>query len=224
MKVLIIIPAYNEARIIASVIKAVKQAQPSASILVIDDGSDDLTSEEAKATGALVIRHMLNRGLGGAIGTGLAFAKKYHFDIAVTIDADGQHDPQDIAKAIEPVCNHQADVVIGSRLLAFRYAMPIDRRLINRIANAVTFILFGVRTTDSQSGFRVFGSKAIQSLSLRTDRMEVSSEIFTEIKRLHLKVVEVPITVRYTQYSLSKGQTNRNMWQVGYKLVLRLFR
>jgi hypothetical protein len=102
--------------------------------------------------------------------------------------------------------------------------MPSDRRLLNSLANTLTFVLFGVTTTDSQSGFRAFNRKAIQAIALKTQRMEVSSEIFAEIKRLNLRFSEVPISVIYTDYSRQKGQQNSNKWSVGYKLMLRLFR
>jgi hypothetical protein len=120
--------------------------------------------------------------------------------------------------------NQAFDLVIGSRMLQGVLEMPSDRRLLNSLANALTFVLFGVTTTDSQSGFRAFNRKAIQAIALKTQRMEVSSEIFAEIKRLNLRFSEVPISVIYTDYSRQKGQQNSNKWSVGYKLMLRLFR
>lgn len=223
-RLLIIIPAFNEASVLATVISAVKKFQPESDILVVDDGSSDNTAQVARDSGVIVLSHILNRGLGGAIGTGLIYARDHDYNLVVTLDADGQHDPQDIKQVIEPILENRADIVIGSRLHADKFAMPIDRRIINRLANLVTLMLFKVKTTDSQSGFRALNQRAIQYLNIRTDRMEVSSEIFTEIKRLKLRYQEVPIKVIYTTYSKSKGQANMNMWRVGYKLMLRLFR
>jgi glycosyltransferase involved in cell wall biosynthesis len=224
MKLLVIIPAFNEASVIGSVIASVKTNLPTADILIVDDGSSDATSEQAKKHDVTVVRHIVNRGLGGAIGTGLAFAKRHAYDIAITLDADGQHDPKDAQTMIALLQKDKFDLVIGSRLVKGMLEMPSDRRLLNWLANAITFLLFGVKTTDSQSGFRAFNRKAIQTISLKTERMEVSSEIFAEINRLHLRFAEVPISVIYTDYSRAKGQQNSNKWSVGYKLMLRLFR
>lgn len=224
MKLLVIIPAFNEASIIGSVITSVHKTLPDAEILIVDDGSSDATSEQAKKHNVMVVRHIVNRGLGGAIGTGLAFAKRHTYDIAITLDADGQHDPKDARAMIALLRQDQYDLVIGSRMIQGILEMPSDRRLLNWLANALTFLLFGVKTTDSQSGFRAFNRKAIQMISLKTERMEVSSEIFAEINRLKLRFTEVPISVIYTDYSRSKGQQNSNKWSVGYKLMLRLFR
>jgi len=224
MKLIVAIPAFNEAQIIGSVIDSVRQLLPEALVVVIDDGSSDNTQIEAQNHGVTVIRHRMNRGLGGAIGTALLWAKKQQADALVTIDADGQHDPRDIVAAIKPIVADQADVVIGSRMTSVKYAMPIDRRIINRVANLVTLAMFGVATTDSQSGFRVFGKKAIEGIQIKTNRMEVSSEIFAEIARLHLRSTEVPIKVIYTEYSRRKGQSNSNAVAVLFRLFLRLFR
>ena len=226
MKLLIIVPAFNEAPIIASTLSRIKMKTRyirNKEILVIDDGSNDNTYMEAKKKKVTLLRHVINRGLGGAIGTGLAYAKKHDFQIAVTIDADGQHNPGDIKPVIKPILDDRADIVIGSRFLG-ENQIPKDRRLLLKISNLITKIFFGQSTTDSQSGFRAFGPRAIQEINLKTERMEVSSEVFSEIKRLKLRFSEVPISVEYTDYSKSKGQSNSDAFGVGFKLLLRLFR
>lgn len=228
MKRLIIIPAYNEAPVISTTIakvkKVIKESKKSFDILVIDDGSNDNTYAKAKQMEALVARHKINRGLGGALGTGLLYAKKQNYDLAVTIDADGQHNPQDIDKVILPIETKKADLVIGSRTKSKLGQMPIDRRIINLLGNLVTWLLFGVWTSDSQSGFRSFSKKAISCIEIKTERMEVSSEIFCEVKKNNLKITEAPIQVIYTEYSRSKGQDNLNAFNVLYKLLLRIAR
>lgn len=226
MKLLIIIPAYNEELVIADTIKSiVKQTTKlSPSILVVDDGSVDQTNLRALSAGVYVARHRVNRGLGGAIGTGLEYARRNGFDLAVTIDADGQHHPSDVEKVIKPLLARQADVVIGSRLLGNINDMPVDRRFMLRVSNWLTYILFGQHTSDSLSGFRAFNKKALRSIRLKTERMEVSNEFFSEIKRLRLRLTEVPIRVIYTDYSKAKGQTNLNSLNVIWKLLIRLFR
>lgn len=227
MKQLIIVPAFNESAVIQQTLTDLKQvlkAKSEFDIVVIDDGSTDATASKARKANVIVLRHRLNRGLGGALSTGLEFAKRNNYDLAITFDADGQHDPNDILKAIQPIKAHQADVVIGTRTRSKAGHMPFDRVIINHISNLVTWILFGVWTSDSQSGFRAFSKKALQHIEVKTQNMEVSSELFAEIKKHHLKWTEVPINVIYTNYSRSKGQTNLNALNVLVKLLLRLAR
>jgi len=224
----VFLPAFNEAQVIGKVLTNTKKALKKVPgfrvrLVVVDDGSQDKTSLEAKKAGAIVLRHVLNRGLGGALSTGLAYAKKHQADIMVTIDSDGQHDPNDIIKGLKPILANQADVVIGSRLLGQK-GMPWDRILISRAGSLITFFLFRIWTSDSQSGFRVFNKKAIEKIEIKTQGMEVSSELFGEMKKHGLCFSEVPIQVIYTDYSRSKGQSNLNAVQVLLKLMLRIFR
>lgn len=224
MKSLVIIPAYNEAPVIGTVIRDLKKTMPQCSLVVIDDGSTDETGPIALQLGVPVIRHPINRGLGGAIGTGLEYAKQGEYDVAVTFDADGQHDPKDIGPIIEPIKHRQVDIVIGTRMKKNLDSIPVDRQLIIKLSNIITFMLFGFRTSDSLSGFRAFSKKAMQKIRIKTQEMEVSNEIFSQIKRHGLLYAEVPISIRYTAYSRSKGQPNSNALNVGYKLLLRLAR
>lgn len=227
MKRLIIVPAYNEAKVIYQTLASLKNTlrhKKSFDILVVDDGSTDNTSREALKAKVKVIQHKLNRGLGGALGTGLAYARIHKYDLAVTFDADGQHDPRDIIIAVKPVEEKIADIVIGTRTRSNMGQMPLDRKIINWLSNIVTWVFFGIWTSDSQSGFRAFSKKALRVVEIKTEKMEVSSEIFAEIKKHHLRVSEVPIRVIYTEYSRSKGQDNLNAINVLYKLLLRLFR
>ncbi|MBI4407989.1 MAG: glycosyltransferase family 2 protein [Candidatus Kerfeldbacteria bacterium] len=217
MKPYIIIPAYNESKTIREVLDKIKQKYDADHVIVIDDGSTDSTYADVQQCGVRVYRHAINRGLGGALGTGLAVARALGAELAVTLDADGQHDIDEIDHLIAPIINKEAQVVIGSRLLQPR-GMPMIRRAYNRIANIITWIIFGVWTTDSQSGFRAFSQEAIKVVNLRTNRMEVSSEFFKEIKAHRLTFQEVPIRAIYTDYSLSKGQN----FFVGIKTVVRL--
>lgn len=226
---LVIVPAFNEAKIIFSVLKnlaiQLKTLKPVASqIIVVDDGSTDQTWEQAKKAKAKVIRHPINRGLGGALGTGLIYAKKHHFDYVVTFDADGQHDARQIRSLIAPLIKGKADVVIGSRTLTGWQQLPLDRRLIIFLSNLLTNLLFATQTTDSQSGFRAFNQKALQAIKIRTQRMEVSSELFAEIKTRQLRYQEIPISVIYSPYSRQKGQSNLNAFAILFRLLLRLFR
>jgi len=164
-----------------------------------------------------VITHSVNRGLGASLGTGFAAAQYLGADAVITLDADGQHDPAEIKKFIEAI-EHGADVVIGSRMLTGFEGMPWYRQVAQILGNLVTFCLFGAWVTDSQSGFRAFTRFALEKIQIKTNRMEVSSEIIAETKRHKLNLVEVPIKAIYTDYSLSKGQS----FFVGLKTLVKL--
>ncbi|MFH1457252.1 MAG: glycosyltransferase family 2 protein [Patescibacteria group bacterium] len=217
MKIIVIIPAYNEEKTIGKVLDKLKNFIDEKNIVVIDDGSSDNTYNIAKTRGVNVYKHVINRGLGGAIGSGLEAALIRGADFIVTMDADEQHDPTEINKLVEPLIKQKADIVIGSRFLT-NQKMPIIRKFYNWIANFITWIIFGIWTTDSQSGFRAFNKDAANKIEIKTNKMEVSSEIFKEIKGNKLRFTEVPIRAIYTEYSMSKGQ---NFFE-GIKTIFRL--
>lgn len=217
MKTFIVIPAYNESKSIRTVIRDLKVGGYS-NILVVDDGSVDNTYELASQEGIHVVQHPINRGLGGALGTGIRGAVLLGADIVVTFDADGQHAVSDIPTMIAPIQSGVADAVIGSRMLGSK-GMPTSRILMNRIANLITYLLFGIWVTDSQSGLRAFSRKAASELRIRTRHMEVSSEIIREIKDRGFRFKEVSIQAIYTEYSLSKGQN----FFLGVKTFIKLF-
>ncbi len=223
MKTVIVVPAYNEELVLGSVLDQLTAARFSdATIVVIDDGSTDKTAMVAAKQGAFVLRHLRNVGLGAALATGIAAARRLDADIVATFDADGQHTVADLKRALGPVVSEKADVVIGSRLKS--PGMPRTRWLINWVANIFTWLLYGVWTTDSQSGLRVFSRQALRVINLRTSRMEVSSEVFAEIAQHKLRFLEVPIQPVYTAYSIAKGQRLSNSVDVAWKLLLRQLR
>lgn len=218
MRIIAVIPAYNESKTIGGVIKSTLPFVNE--VVVIDDGSSDATGEIARAAGAIVYRHFLNRGLGATLGTGLAAAVRQGADCIVTLDADGQHDASEIPKFVSLIERGLADAVLGSRLLSAR-GMPFHRVLANHIGNIITFIFFGIFVTDSQSGYRAFSRAAAKSIEIKSNRMEVSSEIVAEIRRKNLRLAEVPIRAIYTDYSLSKGQSFTVGLKTLYRLLLR---
>lgn len=226
MKLAIVIPAFNESAVIYNVLKSLPKKLSGIArteILVIDDGSRDTTYNEAIRAKVQVVQHAINRGLGAAIKTGLEWAKANNFDILITFDGDGQHDPKDIETVIKPVLEKRADLVIGSRFLK-KQKIPLDRFIINWFANLATLILFGVFSTDSQSGFRAFSKKAINLIEFKADRMEFSSEILLEAKKHSLSITEVPIKAIYTSYSRAKGQKNTNAIPVLTRFLVKLLR
>ncbi len=217
MKITAIIPAYNEASTIADVLQRTRRVVDE--IIVINDGSTDRTAEIARNHGAIVVSHVINRGLGAAIATGFELAMRRHADVVVTLDADGQHDPDEIKKFLIAI-EKGADVVIGSRMVD-PTGMPWVRQIAQMLGNVTTFVLFGAWVSDSQSGFRAFSTFALTKIHIKTNRMEVSSELIAETKRHKLTLVEVPIKAIYTQYSLSKGQNFFTGIKTLIKLVLR---
>jgi glycosyltransferase involved in cell wall biosynthesis len=217
-KRIIVIPAYNEEHTIVDVVRGATKIADR--VLVVDDGSRDGTSRLAKEAGALVVRHAVNRGVGAALGTGIEAAVRLGADAVVTMDADGQHRAEDAAKVFDRLDKGDVELVIGSRMIKGddEGNMPFHRVLFNTIGNMLTFLLFGVWVTDSQSGLRGLSYKAARAIELRTNGMESLSEFIKEKKDRRWRMAEVPIKAIYTDYSMSKGQN----FFVGVKVALRL--
>ena len=220
MKVVIIIPAYNEEKNIKSIINSC-QLLGYSHIVVVDDGSTDNTAAIAREAGAVVVSHIINRGAGAATQTGLQAARLLNADVAVTIDADEQHKPQDIKSLINVLVAEKSDVVIGSRFMNHENRVPLVRRLFNRIANIVTYFLSGIMLTDSQSGLKAFSRKALETINISSSGFEFSSEIIRETDYYKLSITEVPVSVVYTPYSLSKGQNLSTGLATVFRLIIR---
>lgn len=215
----IVIPAYNEEKVIQDVIREI-QAAGYRNIIIVDDGSTDRTHEKALAMpDVVVLRHRLNRGKGAATKTGIEAAKTFAADIVVTMDGDGQHDPQDIARLTEPLKDKRADVVLGTRLKDPK-GMPWYKIWQNRVGNLVTWYLYGLYVSDSQSGFRAYSRHAAEVINTQTDRYEYDSEVIREIYKYKLKYREVPIEVRYTEYSM--GKVHKQSLGNGIKTLYRM--
>ncbi len=194
--VVIVIPAYNEERFIGSVVlKALRYAK---TVIVVDDGSTDDTAEIAKASGAQVIRHTRNQGKGSALGSGFQLAREFSPDVVVTLDADGQHRPEELQKVMEPVLCGDADIVVGSRYLEHTSEVPRHRIWGHRVFNRLTQLTSGIYSTDSQSGYRAFSPAAIEKIAFHSNGFSVESEMQFIAHEAGLRIVEVPITIRYT--------------------------
>ena len=190
------IPCFNEERFIGSVVLMVKKHVDK--VLVIDDGSTDASAEVAAAAGAVVVRHDCNRGVGAAVRTAFHKARELGADIVVRLDADGQHNADDIPAVIAPILSGQADVVVGSRFLTGKERPPFYRRIGQRVLTVTTNLGSGTRIRDSQSGFRAFSAKALEEMTITEDGFSVESEMQFAIARSGLRVTEVPIGVIYT--------------------------
>jgi len=189
------IAAYNEARYVGSVVLQAKQYVDE--VIVIDDGSSDNTSKVAELAGATVIRHPENRGKGAAIQTILVEAKKRNPDVLVLLDADAQHDANEIPVLIKPI-SQGFDLVIGSRE-AQENKTPLYRRIGKEVIFRSSRLASGTNVYDSESGFRALSPKAINELDLKANGFAVESEMITFAADKGLKITEVPISNIYTK-------------------------
>jgi glycosyltransferase involved in cell wall biosynthesis len=190
-----VIPAYNEERYIGSVVlKTRKQVD---TVVVVDDGSTDLTAEIAKAAGAIVVRHESKQGKGKALNTGFRRVRELDPAAIVMLDGDGQHMPQEVPQVLAPVLHGDADLVVGSRYLQKGNGVPRHRVWGHRAFNLLTRVASGVGASDSQSGFRAFSPRAIDSIRFSSDGFSVESEMQFLAKEHGLRLVEVPITADY---------------------------
>lgn len=193
--IVIAIPAYNESRFIGSVVLLAREFAKT--VIVVDDGSSDDTAYIASAAGARVISHARNLGKGAALNTAFCEVRSLAPDVLVVFDADGQHSPADILQVIRPVLDRKADIVVGSRYLERKCKIPRHRALGHLFINFVAGKLAGVSIRDSQSGYRAFSSKAVSTLSFRSNGFSVEAEMQFLAQVHNLKMAEVPITVRY---------------------------
>jgi glycosyltransferase involved in cell wall biosynthesis len=200
----VVIAAYNEAAMIERVILAVRHAGHS--VIVVDDGSIDGTSQIAHSAGATVVRHPFNLGQGAALQSGIDFAVMEGAATIVTFDADGQHRPADIARLAGALAEDNADFVLGSRFIGQSPDMPPLRRLLLKAATLFTRITTGLILTDTHNGIRAMTRRGAQALRLHQNRMAHASELLGQIGSSGLRYVERPVTIDYTGYSLAKGQ------------------
>ncbi len=217
MRTLVVIPAYNEAGSVGEVARSVLAAGWDA--VVVDDGSSDATAAEARAAGARVVAHALNRGYGAALATGSAWGIRHGYDAIVHFDADGQHDPGEIAKIVAPIAAGEADAVFGSRFLGAGLRMPAARRLLIKSAILFTWAVSRVRLSDAHNGFRAFSRRALERIVCREDGMSYGSEIVERVAEAGLGWKEIPVTITYSDYSLAKGEGNAAKLRVGLRFL-----
>jgi glycosyltransferase involved in cell wall biosynthesis len=200
----IVIPAFNEESVIGAIVTELRAAWTH--VVVIDDGSTDRTGEAARAGGATVLTHLINRGQGAALQTGISYALEQGAEYVVTFDSDGQHRGEDIPALLAPLQTGAADVALGSRFLGATEQMPLRRRILLQAAILFTRFASGVHFTDTHNGLRAFTRSAASRIELQMDRMAHASELLDQIVAARLRHVEVPVVVRYSDYSMGKGQ------------------
>ncbi|HEY0714370.1 MAG TPA: glycosyltransferase family 2 protein [Polyangia bacterium] len=218
-KVAIVIPAFNESTTIQEVVAMVRAAFDW--VIVIDDGSADDTAALALAAGAHVLVHPINLGQGAALQTGLEYAIQGGADLIATFDADGQHCVEDIPVMIAAIEKSGAEIALGSRFLGSTESMPTTRKLLLKAATLFTRVTTGLRLTDAHNGMRLFTRAGAKKIQIRQNRMAHASEILSQIAELRVPFIEVPVTVRYTQYSMAKGQSSLGAINIVLDLIIQ---
>lgn len=199
-KLLIIIPAYNEEKSIAKVIRSIQRDCPLFDIVVINDGSRDATALLAEKCGVTVISLPFNLGIGGAVQTGLLYAHRHNYDVAIQLDADGQHKSEEVYKLLNTINDNHCDMVMGSRFLEnVNYPTTFMRRLGNRIFSSLIALVAGQRFADSTSGFRAFGKQAISFLAEHYPVDFPEPESLVILRRNGFNIKEVSVSMQERQ-------------------------
>ena len=223
--VYLVVPAFNEEKTVSQIIEGI--ADKGYNVILVNDGSKDKTlklaieSKRKYPNQIFVVSHVINRGLGAALKTGMVVALNKGAKYIVTFDADGQHEIEDIPKVCKPLQDGEADVVIGARPFE---DMPISKSFANIIMNALTLIFYGRNVKDSQSGLRAFTAHAADVINIVSRGYGVSSEFIKEISDKNLRLAEVTITTIYTPETQNKGTDAIVGLKILTKMVIDLFR
>lgn len=221
-RVFILVPAYNEAPRVRSVVTDLTSLYRN--VVVIDDGSTDGTATTLEGLPLFLLRHLINRGQGAAIQTGIQFSLAQGADVIVTFDADGQHDAADISQLIDPILENHCDVTLGSRFLGYTENLPLQRKLLLKAGILFTWVTTGLRLTDVHNGLRAFSRSVAKDLNIRTDRMAHASSILERIKTGTWRYREIPVKVTYTPESLQKGQSSWNALRIAVEVLAERLR
>ena len=227
MRVLAIVPAFNEAHSVASVVTEILELG-FVDALVVNDGSEDETSRIAREAGARVLDLPFNLGIGGAVQAGYLYALRNGYDVAVQVDGDGQHDATEIPKLLEPLANGEADLVLGSRSLGPpSYRMPTSRRFGMRVFSGTVSTITGQKLFDTTSGFRAAGEEAIAYLAEHYPRDYPEVEALVLLRRAGFRILEVSCNFRERtggQSSITPLRSIYYMIKVHLAIIAGLFR
>jgi len=215
--IVVVIAAYNEEKKIKTVVDSV--AKYVDLVVVVDDGSKDKTFEMVNNKKAVVLRHCINLGQGAALQTGFEYVKKMSPKVVVTYDADGQFLAEEIPSMVKPILEKKVDVVLGSRFLGKTINMSPVRKYMLKLGILFTWVFSEIKLTDTHNGFRALSKKALESIKITQNRMAHASEIIDEIKRNNLSYLEMPVTVKYDDYSKQKGQSSLNSVKIFLELI-----
>jgi glycosyltransferase involved in cell wall biosynthesis len=218
--VFLVIPAFNEGRVIRSVIEALLTLPYS--IVVVDDGSSDVTYSVLADLPVHLIRHPINFGQGAALQTGTTYALQQGAEVVVHFDADGQHPANQIEELIAPIVQGRADVALGCRFLRRTDAqlVPFQKRVLLRGGIVVSWLFTRVWLHDTHNGFRALSRQAAAKIQLRENGFAHATEILEQIRRTGLRRTEVATTINYSDYSRAKGQSSFNAINIVVELML----
>jgi len=216
----IVIPAYNEAAAIGTVIGSLR-ALGYSHVCVVNDGSADDTSRAAREAGAYVLDHVTNLGQGAGLQTGIRYALEKGARYICTFDADGQHSPSSVADLLAALERTQADVALGSRFLEKQSAVPLHRRLLLKAAIVFTRLHAKLDVSDTHNGLRLFTRAAAASIEIEQPGMAHASEILQKLGAAKMRFVEVPVEIAYTAYSKKKGQSGFDSVKILLDLLYR---
>lgn len=215
----LVIPLYNEGQVISDVIHDAQRIFPI--IICVDDGSTDDSVRAASDAGAIVIQHPLNMGQGAALQTGITYALKHtNCEYIATFDADGQHDPEDVLKMLKKAKASDLSIVFGSRFLDGKTRVGPAKKAVLKTAALVTRMRTGLKLTDAHNGLRVLRRDAASQINMKRNRMAHASEIVGQLADTGLPWAEMPVDIRYTDYSKAKGQSLLNSVNILVELVL----
>lgn len=220
----VVVPVFNEAQVIAGVVEHVRRTFPN--VVCVDDGSRDGSAEEIAGTRAHLVRHPINMGQGAALQTGLSYARSRPGSrYFITFDADGQHRVEDAAAMLEIARSGAADVVLGTRFGAGREVpaerVPLLKRVVLRVVVALSPTARKLNLTDAHNGLRVLTRPVVEDLRITMNGMAHASEIVSYLAASPWRVVEVPVTILYTEYSRAKGQSLVNGVNIVFDLSVR---
>ncbi len=219
-RVWVVIPMYNEATMIASVIEGLLPHFPH--VVCVDDGSKDGSPDVARAAGAVVVEHPINLGQGASLQTGFEFALSDPLMTeVVTFDADGQHQVADAIGMVDKIRSENLDVVVGSRFLDSRTKLSPAKRTVLRAAAFYTRVTTGMELTDAHNGLRVLSRGLLEQVKIRQNRMAHASELIDQIGGLKATWSEHPTHIVYTEYSKAKGQSLLNSVNILVELLFR---
>lgn len=216
--IFVIVPAFNEATVIGDVLSGL--ISTGYRIVVVDDGSAINVQEYLSDLPVTVLRHRINLGQGAALQTGIRYALENQAAYLVTFDADGQHLPADIPLLIEPLSAGKTDITLGSRFISSRSQVPGGRKRLLKMARFFNYLFTGLLLSDAHNGLRAMNAEAASSIRIRQNGMAHATEIIAEIRKKQLRYMEVPVTVRYTDYSKKKGQTIWGSFRIFFDLLL----